>query len=75
MLVKNGLRYGGQIQVENGVPMMRNDYRADFYCEDNQTVGYNATFQEANEKCADLGLQIAFFPGMFESHGIVFSIP
>ena len=55
--------------------MMRNDYRADFYCEDNQTVGYNATFQEANEKCADLGLQIAFFPGMFEIHGIVFSIP
>ena len=67
VLVKNGLRINGQIKVENGVPMMRKDYRADFYCEDNRTVGYNETFEQAYKKCADLGLEISFFPGMFQS--------
>ena len=67
VLVKNGIRYGGQIKVENGVPMMRKDYRADFYCEDNRTVGYNATFEQANKKCADLGMEISFFPGMWHT--------
>ena len=47
--------------------MMRKDYRADFYCEDNRTVGYNETFEQAYKKCADLGLEISFFPGMFKS--------
>ena len=47
--------------------MMRKDYRADFYCEDNRTVGYNETFEQAYKKCADLGLEISFFPGMKKS--------
>ena len=67
VLVKNGLRINGQIKVENGVPMMRKDYRADFYCEDNRTVGYNETFEQAYKKCADRGLEISFFPGIIKS--------
>ena len=48
--------------------MMTNHYRADYYCEDNKTIGYNATFEQANNHCGDLGLEIAFFPGK-TSHG------
>ena len=47
--------------------MMRKDYRADYYCEDNRTVGYNETFEQAYKTCADLGLEISFFPGIFKS--------
>ena len=65
VLVKTGLRYYGEIKVENGVPMMTKDNRADYYCEDNRTIGYNTTFEQANKHCADLGLEISFFPCMF----------
>ena len=71
-MVKNGLAHFNHdeqivlIRIENAVPMMTKNYKADYFCEDKRTIGYNATFEQANKHCNDLGLEIAFSPGILK---------
>ena len=70
-LVKNGfhLNHGEKnvvIKIENAVPMMSKNYTADYFCEDKRTIGYSATFEQANKHCNDLGLEISFSPGILK---------